>query len=65
MGQKLGVSEENGRDKIRNVNPFFFTFSFLIYGKTIEMPKEKRMHCPVFLNFIAWSNETIGRKGLI
>lgn len=53
MGQKLGVSEENGRDKIRNVNPFFFTFSFLIYGKTIEMPKEKKMHCPVFLNFIA------------
>lgn len=64
MGQKLGVSEENGRDKIRNVDPFII-FSFLIYGKTSEMPKEKRMHCPVFLNFIAWSNETIGRKGLI
>lgn len=29
------------------------------------MPKEKKMHCPVFFNFIAWSYETIGRKGLI
>lgn len=64
MGQKLGVSEENGRDKIRNVNRFL-TFLFLIYGKTIEMPKEKKLNCPVFFNFIAWSYETIGRKGLI
>lgn len=29
------------------------------------MPKEKKMHCPVFFYFIALSNETIGRKGLI
>lgn len=42
MGQKLGVSEENGRDKIRNVDPFII-FSFLIYGKTSEMPKEKKV----------------------
>lgn len=47
LGQKLGVSEENGRDKIRNVDPFII-FSFLIYGKTSEMPKEKKLNCPVF-----------------
>lgn len=67
MGQQFGISKEHGRDKKKKYHPVLI-FLILTYGKTSKMPNEKNNFWTILFlktNYIACSNEKIGRNGLI
>lgn len=69
MGQQFGISKEHGRDKKKKKYHPVLIFLILTYGKTSKMPNEKKNNFWAILflktNYIACSNEKIGRNGLI